>query len=111
MTEGNTAHVHHMLIYVCDSLNSTDFGGPCYQASSQLTSCLESGILIGAWAVGGEVMGSFFAVCVYDWYCFHRTLFFHPMLHMAWEVIGSGMQLLKCTMTIRTDYQASFFNS
>ena len=41
MTVGNTAHVHHMVVYTCDSLNTTDPGGPCDDVSKGLSSCLE----------------------------------------------------------------------
>ena len=52
--EGNEAHVHHMLVYLCNELNTTDPDGPCHTVSDSLTNCF-SGLLIGAWAVGGEV--------------------------------------------------------
>ena len=57
--EGNEAHVHHMLVYLCNELNTTDPDGPCHTVSESLSNCL-SGLLIGAWAVGGEV-GSYYA--------------------------------------------------
>ena len=43
-----------MLVYLCNELNTTDPDGPCHTVSESLSNCL-SGILIGAWAVGGEV--------------------------------------------------------
>ena len=56
VTPANAAHVHHMLVYICDSLNTTDPGGPCGDVSEGLSSCL-GGTLIAAWAVGGQVNG------------------------------------------------------
>ena len=58
------AHVHHMLLYVCNDLDA-EFdrltpeqlaGGPCYTgaAHSALARCTGQTI-IGAWAVGGQV--------------------------------------------------------
>ena len=44
-----------MSIYICDSLNTTDPGGPCDDVSEGLSSCLRK-TLIAAWAVGGEVI-------------------------------------------------------
>ena len=60
--EGNEAHVHHMLIYLCDELNTTEPDGPCDDVSESLRNCL-SGILIGGWAVGGEV-GSYYETMI-----------------------------------------------
>ncbi|XP_019856277.1 PREDICTED: DBH-like monooxygenase protein 1 [Amphimedon queenslandica] len=42
-----------MLVYICDSLNTTDPGGPCEDVSDGLSSCL-GGTLIAAWAVGAQ---------------------------------------------------------
>ena len=56
VTEDNTAHVHHMLVYLCESINTTDPGGPCNTVSQSLASCV-GGTLLGAWAVGGQVNG------------------------------------------------------
>ena len=50
-------YVHHMLIYLCDSLEATDVGAsaPCGGAvGASVSQCL-SGELIAAWAVGGNV--------------------------------------------------------
>ena len=43
-----------MVIYLCDELNMTTPDGPCDDVDESLDNCL-SGLLIGAWAVGGEV--------------------------------------------------------
>ena len=43
-----------MLIYLCDELNTTAPDGPCHDVDESLNNCF-SGLLIGAWAVGGEV--------------------------------------------------------
>ena len=62
MTEGNEAHVHHLLIYLCEGLNDTHVGngGPCDDGvANEVQECLR-GTLIAAWAVGGEVR--FFAM-------------------------------------------------
>ena len=62
--EPASPHVHHMIIYECDSAvdlsNFTDEqlrGGPCYTDPSvlPLTTCLIRGSVVAAWAVGGEV--------------------------------------------------------
>ena len=63
MTEGNAAHVHHFLIYVCTGLNDTHVGsgGDCDgDVANEIQEC-RGGTLIAAWAVGGEV--SFYIVC------------------------------------------------
>ena len=67
MTVGNTAHVHHMVVFTCDSLNTTDPGGPCDDVSKGLSSCLE-GIPIVDWTVGGPVSARFLCNLFYG-YC------------------------------------------
>ena len=57
ISSGNEVHVHHLLIYVCDGLDGLDLQaeqGPCNSINSTIQSCL-GGLLIGGWAVGGEV--------------------------------------------------------
>lgn len=57
MTEGNEAHVHHLLIYLCDSITDAHVGngGICFEnVASEISECVR-GTLIAAWAVGGEV--------------------------------------------------------
>ena len=49
--------MHHLVVYVCDGLDGLDLEaeqGPCNSINSTIRSCL-TGLLIGAWAVGGEV--------------------------------------------------------
>ncbi|CAI8042465.1 DBH-like monooxygenase protein 1 homolog, partial [Geodia barretti] len=56
VTKGNDAHVHHLLVYLCDSLNETHVGngGSCRDGvANEVVEC-RSGVLIAAWAVGGE---------------------------------------------------------
>ena len=81
-----------MLVYICDSLNTTDPGGLCDDVSAGLSSCLGS-TLIAAWAVGGQVIR---LICIVYLYCYwirvYRILYFLPILHMAWEVTVSDMQ-------------------
>ena len=57
------AHVHHMILYSCNGLDSyidqltpeqLD-GGPCNTAPIALAACAGR-IIIAAWAVGGEVI-------------------------------------------------------
>ena len=57
MTEGNEAHVHHLLVYTCNSLNDTHVGtgGECYEGVANEVNECTSDTLIAAWAVGGEV--------------------------------------------------------
>ena len=57
MTEGNEAHVHHFLIYLCSSINETHVGngGPCDDGVPEAVAACRGGTLIAAWAVGGEV--------------------------------------------------------
>ena len=57
MTEGNDAHVHHLLIYLCDGVNDTHVGngGECDEGVPEAVSACRGGTLIAAWAVGGEV--------------------------------------------------------
>ena len=58
MTEGNDAHVHHLLIYLCEGLENAHVGngGGCDDdnVANEVKSC-RGGVLIAAWAVGGEV--------------------------------------------------------
>ena len=56
VTEGNDAHVHHLLIYLCDGLNQTHVGvgDVCDYVANEVKQCLGGGV-ITAWAVGGEV--------------------------------------------------------
>ena len=49
--------VHHILIYVCTTpLNESSLSesGPCDTQPSDIQNC-QSGLIIGGWAVGGEV--------------------------------------------------------
>ena len=49
--------VHHILAYLCpNTLQPSDVGmsRPCHQINESLRSCYV-GVLIGAWAVGGDV--------------------------------------------------------
>ena len=57
VTKGNDAHVHHLLVYLCDSLNETHVGngGSCRDGVANEVAECRSGVLIAAWAVGGEV--------------------------------------------------------
>ncbi|XP_064397923.1 DBH-like monooxygenase protein 1 homolog [Halichondria panicea] len=55
ITEGNVANVHHILIYECDTLNSTHVGesGVCRgEVSDTVADCRGTSLLSG-WAVGG----------------------------------------------------------
>ena len=55
MTEGNEAHVHHLLIYVCEGVNETHLGngGDCDGDVAQEVRDCRGGVLFAAWAVGG----------------------------------------------------------
>ena len=50
------SHVHHMLIYECDTLDDSYIGysASCGAGGTVVSQCLR-GTLIAAWAVGGEV--------------------------------------------------------
>lgn len=104
VTPANTAHVHHMLVYICDSLNTTDPGGPCDDVSDGLSSCL-GGTLIAAWAVGGQVVGIYHLCVIFHFEC--RISYIHLMLPMDWEAMSIAMHSFKCTTIIQTDYQVS----
>ena len=58
ITPHTRSFVHHMLIYFCPYAldpSLVGVGGPCYDSvHPNITGCL-NGLLIGAWAVGGEV--------------------------------------------------------
>lgn len=57
ITPHPTTFVHHMLVYLCDRpLDSLDVGvsGPCNNIDEDVGAC-RGGLLVGAWAVGGEV--------------------------------------------------------
>ena len=57
VTEGNEAHVHHLLIYLCDGLNHTHVGqgGDCEDGVANEVAECRGGTIIAGWAVGGEV--------------------------------------------------------
>ena len=62
MTEGNEAHVHHLIIYLCSSVNETHVGngGECDSSvGSDIVEVCRNGLIIAAWAVGGEVSSLF----------------------------------------------------
>ena len=56
ITEGNTAFVHHVVIYLCLGLNNAlvGQGAECDSAHIDIQEC-RRGYLIGVWAVGGDV--------------------------------------------------------
>ena len=55
MTEGNTAHVHHMIVYLCSSLNTSNSnGGVCDDVVSGFD--CSNATTIAGWAIGGEVL-------------------------------------------------------
>ena len=60
ISPGNAPYVHHLLVYVCDSLDGVDLSnqGPCDSGDRRIRLCLNE-LLIGAWAVGGDVRGLF----------------------------------------------------
>ena len=55
--EGNEAHVHHLLVYLCTGINDThiDSGGVCDEEVGDEVNDCRGGSVIAAWAVGGEV--------------------------------------------------------
>ena len=55
LTPHDREYVHHMLVYICDSLNETDIGNGanCDDVTESVDDCKVQ--LISAWAVGGEV--------------------------------------------------------
>ena len=57
ITEGNEAHVHHLVIYLCSGLNDTYVGtsGVCTEAIGDEVNTCRGGTIIGAWTIGGEV--------------------------------------------------------
>ena len=58
MTEGNEAHVHHLVVTLCTGLNDSHVGNgaDCEDntIAFQVQQC-RGGIALAAWAVGGEV--------------------------------------------------------
>lgn len=58
MTEGNEAHVHHLIVYMCSGLDESHVGneGDCDNGNLpvEVQMCRGSAFLAG-WAVGGEV--------------------------------------------------------
>ena len=60
MTEGNEAHVHHLVVYMCSGLNDSHVGNghDCENGNVavQVQQC-RGGTYLAAWAVGGEVSG------------------------------------------------------
>ena len=57
IVDDNSAYVHHMLVYICATLNETEVNdsAPCFGGVGESLNECRSGELIGAWAVGGEV--------------------------------------------------------
>ena len=58
-------YVHHLLVYLCDTLNATDVGAsaPCGVAVGATVSLCRTGELIAAWAVGGDVCNNKHWIC------------------------------------------------
>ena len=58
-------YVHHLLVYLCDSLDATDVGAsaPCGEAVGATVSQCRTGELIAAWAVGGDVCNNKHWIC------------------------------------------------
>ena len=58
MTEGNEAHVHHLVVTLCTGVNDSHVGNGANCGDDtiafQVQQCRE-GITLAAWAVGGEV--------------------------------------------------------
>ena len=62
MTEGNEAHVHHFIVYLCSSVNENHVGngGECDTAvGSDVVIMCRSGKAIAVWTIGGEVSSLF----------------------------------------------------
>ena len=57
ITPNDFPYVHHMLIYLCGSLDETEVGtsAPCEGMVGETVSECRSGSLIAGWAVGGAV--------------------------------------------------------
>ena len=57
IVDDNSAYVHHMLVYICGSLNEAEVNdsGPCFGGVGESLNECRNGELIAAWAVGGEV--------------------------------------------------------
>ena len=57
MTEGNDAHLKHILIYACDGLNPAHVGngGVCEGGVGQEFLACQQRTLVAVWTVGGEV--------------------------------------------------------
>ena len=60
ISQGSEPYVHHLLVYLCDGLDGVNLSneGPCDSADRRIRQCL-SELLIGAWAVGGDVRRPF----------------------------------------------------
>ena len=57
-TVNDTMHVHHILLYMCASLNETTDLGAGFDCDRDATPTLQAcsaGQVIAGWAVGGEV--------------------------------------------------------
>ena len=57
ITPHTRSFIHHMVIYLCPhplDASLVGVGGPCFDVHQNITGCL-GGLLVGAWAVGGEV--------------------------------------------------------
>ena len=58
VTEGNEAHVHHLVVYMCTGLDDSHVGNgaDCEDdiVAVQVQQCRGS-VFLAAWAVGGEV--------------------------------------------------------
>ena len=84
-------YVHHILVYLCSNLDHTHVGASseCDNANIDIGLCRRGGILIAAWAVGGEVSAKLnilpydFSACHMKWH--YRNLCTLKMWHTLLE--------------------------
>jgi len=57
ISSNSTQHVHHMLVFLCATLNNSHVGtgSICGSANVNIQQCRRGVKLIGAWAVGASV--------------------------------------------------------
>jgi len=68
ISSNSTQHVHHMLVFLCATLNNSHVGtgSDCGSANVNIEQCRRGVKLIGAWAVGASV-SCLYTVVIRDW--------------------------------------------
>ena len=88
--------VHHILVYLCPvntPLSPAEVGmsRSCSNSTSNINNCLGEGILIGGWAVGGDVSPKLFQHNINNIYFYPTQEFVYPE-GIAFPIGGIGQE-------------------